>query len=387
MEIFCQNCDTVILIDRDQLGVSHECPACGHPLKLPELAELLPGHQGEDGPALPGDHAKAERMLQEPASEQTQIWRKKLAAAFQAANHFAPEVTDAPVEQEEDEPILFVSRALESFLDHLRIRRQASFDNYFKVITTTGSLTLVLICLLILFHAVALTMRQDVQYLILGIQAAIGLLVVNVFALKFSRSGLRLIRSRRLIVNSYDLLDAAGMLSALAGFLLLSGGLYWGIVHGSLLWVGLPVMGAIACAHAAVLFFSPAVVNAAIQVGETSPGETGLALIAYVIRVGVILSGVLLGALPVMALIMLWNIFTAVATEAVEHNARQFIQVAMAVSVIALMPLLSYLGYLGFRIFLDFYHAVFRISRDLRVLGHHMVSQDALSEADPGDRP
>jgi len=385
VEIFCQNCDTVILIDRDQFGISHECPACGQALKLPELPEPLSEDEEESGPGQAGDHEKAERMLQEPASEQTQIWRRKLAAAFQAANHFAPDAVDSLPAEEEDEPVLMVGRVVESCLRHLRITRQEPFDNYFRVITTTGSVTLAVICLLILCQAVALTVRQDVKYLILGIQAAVGLLVVDIFALKFSRAGLRVIRTRRLTLNSYDLPDTAGMLSALASFLLLSGGLYWGIANGNHLHVGLSLIGAIACAHAAILFFSPRVVNAAIEPGEVSPGETGLAMVAYAIRVGVILSGVLLGALPVMALLLLWGIFTVMSGAEAGLHGRHFIHVAMAVSAIALMPLASFLGYLGFRVFLDFYYAVFRISRDLRMLGRHLVSQDALGESDPGE--
>jgi hypothetical protein len=376
VEIFCQNCDTVILIDRDQFGVSHECPACGHPLKLPDLPEPILEPDAAGDSASPGDHAKAQEMLQEPASEQTKIWRRKLAEAFQAANHFATEA-EVPLPPEEDEPILFISRAVEAILKPLRIQRRESFDNYFKVVTAIGSFSLLLICPLILFHAAALTVKIDARYLIFGIQAAVGLLVINLFAFKFSRAGLRIIRCRKLVVNNYDLLDAGGVFSLLVGFLFLTGGVYWSIMCGDLLWTALLVMAAITSVHGAILFFSPGILNVTVSPGDISPGETGLALIAYVIRVGVILSGVLIGTIPIMACYMLCNIFNAFSREGIEINAQQFEEGGLAITVIALLPLLSYLGYLGFRIVLDFYYTVFRISRDLRMLGRHLVSQDA----------
>jgi hypothetical protein len=376
VEIFCQNCDTVILIDRDQFGVSHECPACGHPLKLPDLPEPILDAEEEDASSSPGDHAKAQEMLQEPASEQTQIWRKKLAEAFQAANHFALE-TESPVPPEEEEPILFISRAVEACLKPLRIEQRESFDNYFKAITAIGSLFLLLISPLILLHASALTVKIDARYLIFGIQAAVGLLVINLFAFKFSRAGLRIIRCRKLVVSNYDLLDAGGVFSLLAGFLLLTGGVYWSIMSGGLLWTALMVMAAITSIHGAILFFSPGILNVTVSPSDISPGETGLALVAYVIRIGVILSGVLIGTIPIMAFYMLWNIYVAFSSESIEVNAQQFKDGGVAITVIALLPLISYLGYLGFRIVLDFYYTIFRISRDLRMLGRHMVSQDA----------
>jgi hypothetical protein len=91
IEFNCQHCDTDISIASDQIGGELFCPACEKEMEFPELtpdmeAKLaLAKAQAKVVPKGNLDHQKAEKMLQEPDSQETKVWKERLAQSFQAA--------------------------------------------------------------------------------------------------------------------------------------------------------------------------------------------------------------------------------------------------------------------------------------------------------------
>jgi len=382
MEIFCEHCNTVILIDRDQFGISQECPACGRPLKLPHLPDPFPPPQPEPQEPAAGDHDKGVRMLQEPASEQTRVWRKKLAAAFQAANHFAQESETTVVAGPEDavEPELL--QALDRALQPLRRLKPAAFDRYLDTLVGVGCLALFPLAFLVLGQAAVLTYRIHGQYLVLGLQVIVALLCCGMLAFRFTRTIRQLVRSRKLTVNRGELLDAGGLLCLLAAFLLFTGGLYWGLLSGAPLGTALALMAAVATGHGALLFFNPPVLNLVVAPSaELAPGELALVLAASFIRCAALVASTLVGTLPLLCLAMAWQLWQAYAATEPELGASavSFLRGCGAALFVVILPLLAHLLQLGFRVVLDWYLVCFRVSRDLRVLGRHLVHQDTFA--------
>jgi len=387
MEIKCQKCDTVILIDEEQLGQTSNCPGCGKKLGLPvkvvkkdpkqdptfaEEEKLRAVTDTEEG------HEKAEKMLEEPASKETQMWREKLTASFQAANHFAEDILESEL-PDEDEKMFFISVFLDNFLDSIRIKRQEKFDNYYKLITAVGILSLFVAFFLILTQGVILLVKIHGGYLVFGIIAAATTLVLNYLAYRFSRAGLQVVRKKKLTLNGYELLDAFGILGLLATFTLVIAGLYFGIKERNILLGAQLIVPAVASAHVAYLFLSPAVLNAIIARHKLTVGEAGLAVTSYLVRTIVILCGLMLAAIPFFDFVLLWNIANSFGPGSkIEIIAGQYVLVVYLITFFSLLPLFAYIFFLIYRIFLDFYDTVFRISKDLNVLGSHLVKQDLL---------
>ena len=381
MEFECKHCNTFISIDPEQMSTDVRCPACGDHLNLPELppelVEALEKKLAEENKIKSsdeGDHEAAEAMLEEPASKETTMWREKLAASFQAAN--TSNITNSGEAQYDstiNRPPLEV--AIDSLLDQISIKKISAFDRYYKKLSNIGGMSILVFGLLTLIQCIILTSHNgDALYLIFGI---IGLVLSFGFyylASKFSTTGLVLIRRTELVFYTRDMHHAFGLITLAATLVLLIFGAYTGISEMNFFHAIVYIVPSIATAHASILFLSPAILNTSIAKQATTLGETGLSLIGFIIRVGILLSGIFLAAIPVLCI----GIVYIIADTLGNSNPRimELTVMCQTVSIIAISPLVIYLIYLLYRIFLDFYKSVFQISSNLSIFLESLHSPD-----------
>lgn len=372
MEFECEHCNTVIIIDPEQMGTDVHCPGCGKDLPMPELPpevmEALDKKLAEESnikPSDEGDHEAAEAMLEEPASKETTMWREKLAASFQAAN-----VSNIKQINEDDEGHEIQSTGLEaaidSMLDFFAIKRVETFDKYYKTVANIGNIFILLFGLLVLGQCIILTAKKgDVLFLIFGISALVASFGLYYLASKFSSTGLTLIRKTELIFYTRDIHHAFGFINMLATVILLLMGGYMGIRETSFFQATIYLIPAIATAHASILFLSPKVLNTRISRREATPGETGISLIGFIIRSLILLSGILLATVPLLDIGIIYIIFDTFKSES--PKILEFTFLCETVLVIAMAPIITYLIYLIYRIFLDFYRTILQISANLTI--------------------
>ena len=107
IEFPCEHCDTVLSIAPDQLGSELFCPACDKEITLPELSPemevklTIAMAQAKNLPKDDLDTKKAKRMLEEPDSKETVVWKERLAASFQAVTFQT--LPEDHVEEKEEE--------------------------------------------------------------------------------------------------------------------------------------------------------------------------------------------------------------------------------------------------------------------------------------------
>lgn len=380
MEFECEHCNTTISIDPEQMSTDVKCPACEHALDLPELPpeliEALDKKLEEEGnikPSEEGDHEAAEAMLEEPASKETTMWREKLAASFQAAN--VSNITDLDEVEYETIKRPPLESAIDSMLDYFSIKRVEAFDEYYKTVSNIGGIFVLLFGLLALTQCIILTSQHgDAVYLIFGITGLLASVCLYYLASKFSATGLALIRSKELIFYTRDMHHAFGLINFVATLVLLLLGGYIGIRKMDFFWAILYIIPSIGTAHASILFLSPEVLNTRIARQEATPGETGLSLIGFIIRVAILLSGILLASIPVLAIIVLYIIFDALNSS--EPKMMEFTVISEVVAAIAFAPLFTYILYLIYRIFLDLYRVIFQISRNMALFLDSLYTSD-----------
>lgn len=368
MEFECKHCETVISIDPEQMHNDVTCPACGDELDLPELppkvVEALDKKLAEESNVISsdeGDHEAAEAMLEEPASKETTMWKEKLAASFQAAN--ISNITEIQEEEIIMKPPA-LEGAIDTILDYFSIKRVEAFDEYYKTVSSIGGIFILIFGLLALAQCIFLTSKfNNILYLIVGIIGFISSFGLYYLASKFSHTGLALIRTKELVFYTRDMHHAFGLINVLATFILLLMGGYTGISEISFFYTILYIIPAIATAHAAILFLSPEVLNTRITRQDVTAGETGLSLIGFIIRVFILLSGILLAAIPVLGVVVLYIIFDTLNSS--DPKIGEFIIICKTVALISLAPLATYLTYILYRIFLDLYKVIFQISTNL----------------------
>lgn len=371
MEFECEHCKTTISIDPEQMGTDIKCPACEHSLDLPdlppELVDALDKKLEEEGnitPSEEGDHEAAEAMLEEPASKETTIWREKLAASFQAAN--VSNITDLEEEEYDKTTRSPMENAIDSMLDYFSIKRVEAFDEYYKTVSHIGGIFILIFGVLALAQCIILTsQRGDVLYLIFGIIALLASVGFYYLAVKFASTGLALIRSKELVFYTRNMHHAFGLINLLTTLILLLFGSYIGIRNMDFFQAIMYIIPSIGTAHAAILFLSPDVLNTRIAKREVTPGETGLSLIGFIIRVSILLSGILLASIPFLAIVVLYIIFDTLSSS--EPKIMEFTVICEVVYAIAIAPLCTYIFYLLFRICLDFYKVIFEIARNMNI--------------------
>ena len=377
MEFECKHCNTFISIDFEQMGTDICCPACGNHLPLLELSDELIeffekklAEESKIEPNNKGDHKIAEAMLEEPASRETTMWREKLAASFHAAN-----ITNIKNERYDINPDKSVMEAaIDSLLDALSIKKVSAFDEYYKTLYDIGGVSILIFGLLALIQCIILTSQSgDTLYSIFGIIGLIMSIGFYYLATKFSSTGLALIRSKELIFHTRDIHHAFGLINLLATLGLLIFGVYTGIRKMSFLHAIIFIIPSIATVHASILFLSPEILNTKITQKATTLGETGLSLIGFIIRVGILLSGIFLATVPVLSIVTVYII-----VDSLDSNFRitEFIAVCHVVVLVAILPLVMYLIYLLYRILLDFYKTVFQIASSLSIFLESLYSSD-----------
>ncbi|MBN1863324.1 MAG: hypothetical protein JW808_00335 [Victivallales bacterium] len=381
MEFSCEHCNTNICIDPDQVNADMVCPACGEPVEVPEFPkELIEAMdrslavESEGKSNGEGDHKAAEAMLEQPASRETTVWREKLAASFQAANR--SNVAQADIEEFKGRKKSFFESHVDSLLEYFSIRNVDSFDEYCRTLSQIGGIFILVFGVLALVHCIVLTSKMnDAIYFIFGLAGLVVSFCLCYLASKFSGTGGELIRSSDLVFYTKEMHLAFGLLSAAATFALLLLGGYICIRHRSLTLAVSYLIPAIGTAHAALLFVSPEVLNTRISQNYASAGETGLSLIGFVIRVLMMLSGILLAAVPVLSVYLLYIIFDSLGAGR-PARIREFSILCLSVALVASAPMITYLIYLLFRIFLDFYRAVFGMSAGMDIFLHSLSAKE-----------
>ncbi len=372
MEFTCKDCGTAICVDPDQINQGMVCPACGEPVDIPELPkEILEAieknlaAESESKAENNGAHKAAEAMLDQPASRETTVWREKLAASFQAANISNVAKLDTDDFKSRKKP--FLESYIDSLLDYFSIKSTPSFDEYCRTLSQIGGIFILIFGVLALAHSIILTSKMnDAIYFVFGLVGLALSFCLCYLASKFSGTGRELIRSSEIVFYTKEMHLAFGLISAAATFALLLLGGYIGIRHRSFALVVAYAIPAIGTAHAALLFISPEVLNTRISQASASVGETALSLIGFVIRVSILLSGILLAAVPVMSVCLLYIMFDTFGAGQ-PANIMVFSHLCLSVAIVASAPMMTYLVYLMFRIFLDFYRTVFRISSNMEI--------------------
>jgi len=91
IEFICEHCETYLSIAVDQIGDEIFCPACEEEVKMPKLSPQLEAKlaialaQSKTGPKK-RLNPKTEELLQEPDSQETKIWKERLAQSFKASS-------------------------------------------------------------------------------------------------------------------------------------------------------------------------------------------------------------------------------------------------------------------------------------------------------------
>jgi hypothetical protein len=381
MEFECQHCETSINIDPEQMGSDVHCPACGKGLPMPDLPpEVITAldkkieEENNIHPIDEGDHEVAEAMLEEPASKETTMWREKLAASFQAAN--ISNIKQAE-EDEEDDNIQAsgLEAIIDTMLDYFSIKKVETFDRYYKAISGIGNIFILLFGFLVLGECIILTAKKgDALYLVYGIIIFVVSFGLYYLASKFSSTGLAIIRKSELIFYSRDIHHAFGFINLLATIILLLLGGYVAIIAMNFFHATLYIIFAIATAHASFLFLSPKVLNTRITKREVALGETGISLIGFIIRTLILLSGILLAAIPLLDIGIIYIIFDTFGNET--PKILEFQLVCKVVLGLTIAPLITYIVYLIYRIFLDFYKIIFKISANLSIFLESLYSPD-----------
>jgi hypothetical protein len=379
MEFKCKYCDTNICIDIDQIGNDIDCPACNRQLQIPELpeetAKALQKLKDQEKKIITdeeGNKEIAEAMLEEPASKETTMWRERLAASFQAAN-LSNVKTDHEHLEEDDEASELV-KAFDRMLDFISIKNTMAFEEYYKLMCNFGSSFVFVFGILAIVYSIILTSKtNNILYLITGIITLFVSFVLYYLSARFSIAGFNLIKNKELYFYTRNMHHAFGMINLIATLTLLLLGGYMGISQGSFVIAMLFIIGSIATAHAAVLFISPKVLNTKISKYEVSLGETGLSLIGFVFRVYILLSGLLLAAIPILDVVIFYMIFSLIYSKEINTDSLNYI--TLAALIISVAPFLSYLLYFFYRIFLDFYKAVLKISGNLSLFLESLYSE------------
>jgi len=379
MEFKCKYCDTNICIDIDQIGNDIDCPACNRQLQIPELpeetAKALQKLKDQEKKIITdeeGNKEIAEAMLEEPASKETTMWRERLAASFQAAN-LSNIKTDHEHLEEDDEASELV-KAFDRMLDFISIKNTMAFEEYYKLMCNFGSSFVFVFGILAIVYSIILTSKtNNILYLITGIITLFVSFVLYYLSARFSIAGFNLIKNKELYFYTRNMHHAFGMINLIATLTLLLLGGYMGISQGSFVIAMLFIIGSIATAHAAVLFISPKVLNTKISKYEVSLGETGLSLIGFVFRVYILLSGLLLAAIPILDVVIFYMIFSLIYSKEINTDSLNYI--TLAALIISVAPFLSYLLYFFYRIFLDFYKAVLKISGNLSLFLESLYSE------------
>ncbi len=364
IEIKCKSCETNIAIDLDQITPNMPCPACSRPLAIPELTPELEKHieaslakSNEPPPEDELDHEAAETMLEEPASKETMIWREKLAASFQAAN-----ISNIADKEEAEELLIqkdisVVEHLLEFVIEHLAITDLDKFERYLKLVCRMGRYAILTTGALFMARAVMSALDEGIPdplvHGFVGLCVSVALYYV---AAKFPREGWFEMKRTSLTINSTEIPYALGVTSFMLAISFAVLGAYSAVVNHELLGAVSNFVPAIALIHAGVFMISPVALNVRMSRTAVSPGEIGLGLVEYIIRVALLFSGALLAVIPVLAFSLLLMLLT-------KSNAANFKTVVFAVAVLALAPMVSYFSYLAYRIVLDFYNAVIQMSR------------------------
>jgi len=380
MEFKCKYCETNICIDIDQIGNDINCPACDRQLKLPEIpketAKALQKLKDREKQIITeeeGNKKIAEAMLEEPASKETTMWRERLAASFQAANLSNIKTDYDFSDEDEDNPALV--KSFDKMMDFISIKNASAFEEYYKLMCNFGSSFVFVFGLLVIVYSIILTSKtNNVLFLITGIVTLFVSFLLYYLSARFSIAGFNLIKNKELYFYTRNLHHAFGLTNLIISLALLFFGGYAGISHKSFVLAMIFVIGAIAAGHAAILFISPKVLNTKISKYEVSLGETGLSLIGFVFRVYILLSGLLLAAIPILDVVIFYLIFSLIYST--EFKTDELNYITASAILIAVAPFVTYVLYLFYRIFLDFYKAVLQISGNLSVFLESLYSEN-----------
>jgi uncharacterized Zn finger protein (UPF0148 family) len=111
IEFDCEHCSTHISLAPDQMEGEIFCPACDLEVQLPELSPEMEAKlaiaraQAKNIPAEPVNPDKAKKILQEPDSKETTVWKERLAESFKVTSfreYKPPESTEEKPEKEEE---------------------------------------------------------------------------------------------------------------------------------------------------------------------------------------------------------------------------------------------------------------------------------------------
>jgi hypothetical protein len=301
------------------------------------------------------------------------MWRERLAASFQAAN-LSNIKTDHEHLEEDDETTAFV-KAFDRMMDFLSIKNTLAFEEYYKLMCNFGSSFVFIFGILAIVYSIILTSKtNNILYLITGIITFFVSFVLYYLSARFSIAGFNLIKNKELYFYTRSMHHAFGLINLIATLALLLLGGYMGISQRSFVIAMLFIIGAIATAHAAVLFISPKVLNTKISKYEVSLGETGLSLIGFVFRVYILLSGLLLAAIPILDVVIFYMIFSLIYSK--DFNTDSLNYITFSALIISIAPFITYIMYFLYRIFLDFYKAVLQISGNLSLFLESLYSEN-----------
>ena len=126
IEFDCEHCSTHISLAPDQMEGEIFCPACEQEVHLPELSPEMESKlaiaraQAKNIPSAPVNPDKAKKILQEPDSKETRVWKERLAESLRVTSFkdYKPEETVETLQTEEkDEEAKGLKRILGIFSD------------------------------------------------------------------------------------------------------------------------------------------------------------------------------------------------------------------------------------------------------------------------------
>ncbi|NOY74539.1 MAG: hypothetical protein GXP32_01945 [Kiritimatiellaeota bacterium] len=374
IEFECVHCNTQISIDPDQM-ISPEliCPACGTIIDMPDLPPEMKAKLEEMAESAKmsdeeADDEVAEAVLEQPPSTQATMWREKLAESFQTAN----QANVADSEDTYDDRKSKLENLVETFLDYFSIRNHEGFIKYHDSVSSIGQYSILAAGVLALLKSgmLASTSKQPEHFIVFGLSGLIASCVLSYLAAKFSRLTVAVIHRTELTFYTYDLLYSFGLIALALIPMFLFLGVYVVIANSSIFSAVMFVVGAIVALHTGILFLSPIVLNSKVGKHSSSPGETGIAFLGYMIRVVLLLSGFLLAVAPVLLVVLVFVLFDK------NTNANTFLHACAGLAFVALAPMVSYFVYLAYRIVLDLYNTIFTIAKTLSVFIDSLYSEE-----------
>lgn len=254
---------------------------------------------------------------------------------------------------------------IDRFLGLLRIfrGREERFGRVRGLLVTVGLYAVLAVGALgLLFGIVGAFQYKTFSMIWMGLGVVLAAVVVHYCAARFAGAGTRIIAEQTQRMSSGAVLDCLGLLALLGSIASVVVGLVTAIRYGEIVLLWQPLIGAVALACLALFCLNPKeVVNTEVVADRVSAGETGLAIVTFLVRCVLAAAPLLFGVgAAVCAVWMLVGMISAWAG----HGPGDVFAAVCAAVCLALLPLVAYLYYLLFMMAVDFYLAVLRTARN-----------------------